>query len=140
MPVEGVLDLELGLEVRSVSDMMAAGSLGERGGRTSEAVDICEPERDEGKDDSDGVRPCAAPPEAWRACGKAVWADAIVDSPIEPLQGRRGRRYLARRHSDRPGGQIWRFRRGIGVRRRQGEAGGHEGRAFGGLRASRISA
>src|SRR6266566_2546196 len=54
VPVEGVLDLELGLEVRSVSDMMAAaGGWGDREGREL-CDDICEPERDdEGNDDSD---------------------------------------------------------------------------------------
>ena len=44
--------LELGLEVRSVSDAIPAGGCGEREGR--EVCDISEAERDEfGKDESD---------------------------------------------------------------------------------------
>ncbi len=62
VPVDGVLDLELGLDVRSVSDMMPASGCGEREGRETEVLDIWESERDEGKDESEVLRKCAAPP------------------------------------------------------------------------------
>ncbi len=95
VPVEGVLDLELGLEVRSVSDMMAAaGGWGDREGREL-CDDICEPERDdEGNDDSDVLLAGPAPPpfEYVRLLvllltvrfryGGAAWADAIADPPL----------------------------------------------------------
>jgi len=53
VPVDGVLDLELGSDVRSVSDMAAAGGCGDRDGR----CDMWEGERAEGKDDSEFLCP-----------------------------------------------------------------------------------
>lgn len=94
VPVDGVLDLELGFDVRSVSDMIPMGGCGERAGRW----DICEPERDDGgRDDSEVLRvlllyeaaPCPFPLLiVLERYGSAVWAAAIVDSP--GAQGRRG--------------------------------------------------
>lgn len=51
-PSEGVFDLELGSEVRSVS---TRGGWGDLDGR--DECDICDGERDEGKDESDVRRP-----------------------------------------------------------------------------------
>jgi hypothetical protein len=56
VPVEGVLLLELGSDVRSVSEVLIAiGGCGDRAdGR--EFCDIPDPERDDGKEDSDVLR------------------------------------------------------------------------------------
>ena len=61
VPVDGVFDLELGFEVRSVSETMppppAFGGMGDRDGL--ERCDICEAEREfGGSDDSDVFRAC----------------------------------------------------------------------------------
>jgi hypothetical protein len=79
--VDGVLDLELGLDVRSVS---VTGGCGDRDGR--ELWDICEGERDEeGNDESDVRRVGNCPFEyelllmARLRNGSAVCVDAMVD-------------------------------------------------------------
>jgi hypothetical protein len=60
VPVEAVLLLELGLEVRSVSEVMPCGGCGEREGR--DACDISETERDDvGNDVSDDRGGSGAP-------------------------------------------------------------------------------
>lgn len=88
VPVEGVFDLELGFEVRSVSETMppppAPGGIGERGGLV-ERCDICEAEREAGgSDDNDVFRVCAAVKMAplldtilWTWAGCAACADAM---------------------------------------------------------------
>lgn len=78
VPVDGVFDLELGLEVRSVSDTMppppAPGGIGDRAGL--ERCDICDSERGYGgSDDSEVFRACAA--VLWARWDCAACADAM---------------------------------------------------------------
>lgn len=61
VPVDGVFDLELGFDVRSVSETTppapGPGGIGDRDG--FEWCDICEPEREDGgNDDNDVLRVC----------------------------------------------------------------------------------
>lgn len=68
VPVDGVFDLELGSEVRSVSETMppplVPGGMGDRDGL--ERCDICEAEREfGGSDDSDVFRACADAISPW---------------------------------------------------------------------------
>ena len=96
MPVEAVLLLELGFDVRSVSDMIPTGGCGcgERGGRGG--CDICDAECDEaGKDESKvlfgatGAIGAATPARSsgylvalvpLESTGNAVWGDPIFRS------------------------------------------------------------
>ena len=94
MPVEAVLLLELGFDVRSVSDMIPVGGCGERGGRGG--CDICDALCDEaGKDESNvlfgaaGAMGAATPaiPLGYPVAlvtlvrtGSVVWGDPIFRS------------------------------------------------------------
>lgn len=79
--MDGVLDLELGSELRSVS---ITGGCGDRDGR--EVWDIWEGEREAGKDDREVLRfgqdPLVFTLGAFRGAflemGGAVWVEAII--------------------------------------------------------------
>jgi len=80
--MDGVFDLELGLELRSAS--INGGGCGDLEGR--EVCDICEGERDAGKEESEVLRfgqgPLAFTWGTFRGAlleiGSTVWAEAII--------------------------------------------------------------